>query len=66
MVLPAGTHGQRRDRWQSAACIGANQRGRFQFFAGMPDENLIQGANTPILGPRTENWEPVIEKVLGG
>ena len=39
--------------------------GDFSFFAGMPDENLIQGANTPILGPRTENWEPVIEKVLG-
>ena len=27
--------------------------GDFSFFAGMPDENLIQGANTPILGPRT-------------
>lgn len=39
--------------------------GDFSFFAGLPDEKLIQNAKTPILGPRTENWEPVIEKVLG-
>lgn len=38
--------------------------GDFSFFAGIPNESLIENVKKPILVPRTENWEPVIEKVL--
>lgn len=37
----------------------------FAFLAGKPDRELVRQAAGPILVPRTEDWEPVIEEVFG-
>ena len=38
----------------------------FTFLAGKPDEGLLAKAKGPILVPRTEAWEPVIEAFFQG
>lgn len=40
--------------------------GDFCFFAGQPDEKLIEQAGAPILTPQNEAWSQKIEQVLGG
>ena len=37
----------------------------FTFLAGVPDRGLLERAKGPILVPRTEEWNPLIEAVFG-
>ena len=37
----------------------------FTFLAGVPDRGLLEKAKGPILVPRTEDWNPLIEAVFG-
>lgn len=37
----------------------------FGFLAGKPNEKLVRNATSSLLAARTEDWEPMIESVLG-
>ncbi len=39
--------------------------GDFCFLVGIPNLELVQNISAPILVPRTENWNPLIDQVFG-
>ena len=51
--------------WNGSRTAAAIISGDFAFLAGEPDGDLVRQAAGAILVPRTAEWHPVIEGVLG-